>query len=503
MSVNESQHRQIMGTELEWNVGVRQVGKTEFQSLYSGDPGLWKAEVMTNLHLPEGMHQKNNFMSNGSRYYIDIYSHPEYATPENVSFMDLLVSERAGERIFANSLHKFLLHYHNVDEVAVMKRVLDASNVGIGYHFNISEDRTELKDVHDVHPIAWHTATSLPMLGGGHVERFREEGKEYANDEYDYRYSWAQKVLEITRDFNDATTNKRPFINLRDEPHANASKNRRLHLIGNDPHVLDWPAWMLFGTTSLVAAACRQKRMRTLELADSESMARETGLSADSPAAMIGRLATYDLQDRRKYELLVNGEAKKYTANEINTMIMEDAGKVVDMTDEQKAVYEQWEQAVNDREKDVMLLNFRSDAVTKLASLRHIQAKKNRDIDSFTKSDMAYDQRYSTIFRATSKDAHEKTVDEIFDASPVSVLRSMIKHEAVNVDNAQVKKRILEPPTLTRAALRGFMIKNQLALNLSSVNWDYCSFNDGFNEYGSMEQRKFFFEPEDGTERKS
>lgn len=498
MPVNRSEHRQIMGTELEWDVGVRRVGQTEFQSLDSGNPDFWNPAVMTGLHLPEGMQQKNNFMSNGARYYVDINSHPEYATPENTSFKDLLVSERAGERIFANSLHRFLLHYARVDEVAVMKRVLDASGVGVGYHFNISEDRTRIKDIRDIHSVAWHTATSLPMLGGGHIERFQEAGKEYAEGEYDYRYSWAQKVLQIVRDFSDSTTRTRPFINLRDEPHASGSKNWRFHLIGNDPHVLDWPAWMLFGTTSLIVAACRQKRMRSFELADGIGMAKETGLPADSPAAMIGRLATYDLRDDRKYELLVNGTTKRYTANEINKLIMEDAGKVAGMTDEQRAVYEQWEQAADDRDKDVMLLSLRSDGATKLASMRRKHAKSGRDIDSFTERDMAYDQNYSTIFRATSEMAEQKTADEIFDSSPVAVLRSKIRHGTVTIDDAKVKERMLEPPSTTRADLRGFMIKNQVALNLTGVSWNCCKFGNGINENGGMKQRTFFFEPEDG-----
>ena len=41
----------------------------------------------------------NVFLENGSRLYLDVGSHPEYATPECDSLSDLIAHDKAGERI--------------------------------------------------------------------------------------------------------------------------------------------------------------------------------------------------------------------------------------------------------------------------------------------------------------------------------------------------------------------------------------------------------------------
>jgi proteasome accessory factor A len=261
--MSELFHRQIMGTEMEWNVGVRAVGKTEFVSLDRSE-GRWDSGQITTILLPPDMQEVNKFLSNGARFYMDVGTHPEYSTPENISPKDLLVSERAGERVVADVLHRFLLQNELVDEVVLMKRVVDANGESTGYHLNMSEDRKRINAIEDIHPLAMHYAVSLPLLGGGAVERRQRKNAE--EGVYDYRYSWGQKVIEIYRDFSTSTTREKPFINTRNEPHAKESDYWRFHIVGVDPHILDEPAWMLFGTTSLMLAAVRQKRLRRIEL---------------------------------------------------------------------------------------------------------------------------------------------------------------------------------------------------------------------------------------------
>ena len=41
----------------------------------------------------------NVFLQNGARLYLDVGSHPEYATPECDSLYELVVYDKAGERI--------------------------------------------------------------------------------------------------------------------------------------------------------------------------------------------------------------------------------------------------------------------------------------------------------------------------------------------------------------------------------------------------------------------
>src|SRR4028118_892294 len=46
----------------------------------------------------------NVFLENGARLYLDVGSHPKYATPECDSIYDLVVHDKAGERILEQLL---------------------------------------------------------------------------------------------------------------------------------------------------------------------------------------------------------------------------------------------------------------------------------------------------------------------------------------------------------------------------------------------------------------
>ena len=46
----------------------------------------------------------NVFLANGARLYLDVGSHPEYATPECDSLLDLVTHDKAGERILEQLL---------------------------------------------------------------------------------------------------------------------------------------------------------------------------------------------------------------------------------------------------------------------------------------------------------------------------------------------------------------------------------------------------------------
>src|SRR5947209_16019175 len=48
------------------------------------------------------------------------------------------------------------------------------------------------------------------------------------------------------------TMNRRPLVNTRDEPHADASKYRRFNVIIGDSNMSEWATAMKFGTTALV-----------------------------------------------------------------------------------------------------------------------------------------------------------------------------------------------------------------------------------------------------------
>jgi proteasome accessory factor A len=495
---NERTHRQIMGTEIEWNIGVGRVGRQNkgmFVSLDSGNCNTWAASQLVGEYLPEnikyvGSLQNNNFLSNGGRYYIDVGTHPEYATPENSTAKGLVLSELAGERIVAHSLYRMLQHNEHIEEIVAMKRAIDPFGEANGYHLNVSEerqsfDRENIKD--STSPLIWHYASSLPMLGAGTVERYANGPDKDSKDPMTYRYSWGQRVLRIENDINGNTTRNRPFINTRDETLGDAQVMRRVHIVGVDPHILEWPAWMLFGTTSLMLAAARQGRTRKIE----------APMLKPDYATAVAKQATYDLDDAQKYEVVINGKTKHYTTVEINELCWEDASKVVGQTGEQKKVLTEWASALEDRKNNVMNLNGRSDAVTKLARIMGRQARSDRT--NFDESDlMVTDQNYTTIFRAKKADTEKYDAKTLYEKSPAATIRKHYQSAVVGIDEHEKEKAVTEPPRTTRAHIRGYLIRNREALRIKSADWTMCKAVEEDSD-GNEKEIIFKFEPSDGA----
>src|ERR1041385_5526173 len=82
----------------------------------------------------------NVILPNGARYYVD-HAHPEYSTPECASARQLVVHDRAGERIVERSLE--LLHQSLApgQRVTVYKNNTDGKGNSYGTHENYLVDR--------------------------------------------------------------------------------------------------------------------------------------------------------------------------------------------------------------------------------------------------------------------------------------------------------------------------------------------------------------------------
>jgi hypothetical protein len=486
---SEMTHKQIMGTEVEWTAAVRLKGKEDFQTLDgSGDMGSVGRLTTTYLHpgvISNSGLSTNCFLSNGARYYIDINSTPEYATPENTSFAGLVLSELAGERIVAESMRRFVAENDIVEEGILMKRVIDEAGASKGYHMNLSESRKAFVDADmlrkEALPVAIHTATSLPILGGGVVDVYKKDGKDA------YRWSWGQKVLKIWRDFNNTTTTDRPFINERDEPHADAGLYRRFHIIGTDPHILEWAAWMQFGTYSLMLAACRQRKARQLEAV----------APIGAQAAYIAKIATYDADDNYLFKFKKGKNTVMYTANDIQDMYIEDAEKVSGRTAEQDLVLEEWKRAQELRRQDVMKLDGLSDSVTKLNRIRKYMARKGRyDLTDLTVQDLNIDKKYTTTFRATSDQAQKLDVKTIIAMTRPAQLREDHQSPLCHHDELEIDTAVFNPPTTTRAYVRGNAIRTRIT---SSMDWKKYSYEAGMNENNVKIIKEVKLEPLDGA----
>lgn len=183
----------------------------------------------------------NTYLDNGSRLYLDVGSHPEYATAEARDPMDALTNDRAGEmvmRVLALQAQERLREqFGSGTTVHVYKNNVDSAGHSFGCHENYLVRRYV--------PLEMIERQLLPFLitrqlftGAG---RMTEDG-----------FRITQRADFLDEAVSSATTRARPMVNTRDEPHANPDAYRRLHVIIGDSNRSQFATWMKLATTHLV-----------------------------------------------------------------------------------------------------------------------------------------------------------------------------------------------------------------------------------------------------------
>jgi len=165
----------------------------------------------------------NVFLENGARLYLDVGSHPEYATPECDSIHDVVVHDKAGERILEELLigaEQRLRDEGIRGTIYLFKNNTDSAGNSYGCHENYLTSRSD--------EIEKYSEVLIPFLVTRQI--FTGAGKVLQTARGPI-YSIAQRAEHIWEGLSSATTRSRPIINTRDEPHADAEKYRRLHVI--------------------------------------------------------------------------------------------------------------------------------------------------------------------------------------------------------------------------------------------------------------------------------
>ena len=181
----------------------------------------------------------NVFLENGARLYLDVGSHPEYATPECDSIADLVVHDKAGERILESlvrSAEQRLREEGIRGEVYLFKNNTDSAGNSYGCHENYLVERdgdfTKFTDV-----LIPFLVTRQVYAGAGKVLQTARGAM----------YCVSQRAEHIWEGVSSATTRSRPIINTRDEPHADAERFRRLHVIVGDSNMSEYTTFLKVG----------------------------------------------------------------------------------------------------------------------------------------------------------------------------------------------------------------------------------------------------------------
>ncbi len=382
----------------------------------------------------------NVFLENGARLYLDVGSHPEYATPECDNPLDLVTHDKAGERILEGlqlSAEQRLAEEGIRGVVYLFKNNTDSAGNSYGCHENYLTSRRD-DFAHYSEILIPYFVTRQIWAGAGKVFQTARGAT----------YCLSQRAEHIWEGVSSATTRSRPIINTRDEPHADAEKYRRLHVIVGDSNMSEYTTYLKIGATSIV--------LRMLE--DPETKMKD--LTMENPIRAI-REISHDLTCKRKVRL---ASGREMTALDVQSEYLERALEYRDRVGldqyETKAL-EMWEHVLTNLNDDPFKLDRECDWVIKH---KLVESYRTRHEVTLNSPQVALlDLQYHDINRERS--LYYKMQD-----------KGML--ERVTTDEA-IQKAIDEPPQTTRARLRGEFIKAAKEKRRDfTVDWVHLKIND-------------------------
>ncbi|MDO5721069.1 MAG: proteasome accessory factor PafA2 family protein [Actinomycetaceae bacterium] len=197
----------------------------------------------------------NVFLPNGGRIYLDVGAHPEYATAECDRVEELLAQVLAGDRMFAD-LARQADEALAADGVGARVHLLrtneDNHANAFGCHENYSLRRTShFREVADA--LVSFFVTRQILTGAGHLRAGNEDGTRDSSSPA--RFGFSGRSWHIDDAVSSATTRSRPIINTRDEPLADPSQFRRLHVIVGDTNISQSSTALKIVMTDLMLSA--------------------------------------------------------------------------------------------------------------------------------------------------------------------------------------------------------------------------------------------------------
>lgn len=381
----------------------------------------------------------NVFLENGSRLYLDVGSHPEYATPECDSLYDVVAHDKAGERILeglVESAEMRLAEEGIRGDIYLYRNNTDSAGNSYGCHENFLINRnTDFQHIID---------TLIPFLVTRQV--WAGAGK-LLDTSRGTLYSLAQRSEHIWEGSSSATTRSRPIINTRDEPHADAEKYRRLHIIAGDSNMSEYVTYVKIGATAVL-----------LQMLEDEVIFRD--LTLENPIRAI-REISHDMTCRTQVRL-ANG--RKLSALDIQWEYLERVlrySRTSGVSPETERAISMWEHLLTGLEKDPMTLHREVDWVSKYYLMERYKRRHNLELSSPRLA--LIDLNYHDVNRDRGlyyKMEHAGLIDRV-------------------VTDEAIEEAMTTPPGTTRARLRGEFIRAAKAKKRDfTVDWVHLKLND-------------------------
>jgi proteasome accessory factor PafA2 len=378
----------------------------------------------------------NMILTNGARLYVD-HAHPEFAAPEVSDPMDAVIWDKAGERVMEEAA-RYAATVPGAPKLQLYKNNVDGKGASYGTHENYLMARsTPFASI--VTGLTPFFASRQVFTGSGRV------GIGQSGETPGFQLSQRADYMEV--EVGLETTLKRGIINTRDEPHADADKYRRLHVIIGDANLAETATYLKLGTTCLV-----------LDLI--ESGADLSDLQLARPVSAVHAIS-HDPSLEVTVEL---ADGRSITALDLQRIYHERCTELVALDREPDAraqhVLDTWSHVLDLLSGDPMDC---SDLLDWPAKLRLLQGFKDREGLTWAASRLQLvDLQYSDV--RLDKGLYNRLVAR-------GSMQRLVTED-------QVQAAISSPPTDTRAYFRGECLR-RFGKDVAAASWDSVIFDVG------------------------
>ena len=383
----------------------------------------------------------NTVLTNGARLYVD-HAHPEYSSPECRTPLEATLFDCAGEEVLRRALTIANESLESHQAITLYKNNSDGKGNSYGTHENYLVAR-ETDFTHLIRAMVPHFVSRQIFLGAGKVGAETDEGLEH-NPEFQIsqRAEFFEEVVGLE------TTLKRPIINTRDEPHSDAERFRRLHVIIGDANLSQVATMVKLGSTALLLAALEDLGVQVFPspprnpVQALHQFAIDVTLETAVDCEDGRRCTAWDLQDQLWQ--LAHG------------YLLRGGGEALGSLEDVDLVMLQWREMLDGVRDDHAAVDDRVDWIAKLRVIN------------------GYRDRYDLA----AGDARLRAIDlQYHDLRPErSLAQRMGLRQLFTAD--QVREAVHNPPTTTRAYFRGQCVA-RYPDQIAAANWDSVVFDLG------------------------
>ena len=443
MSGSRPLARRIIGVETEYGITCAPTA--------DGPPPMDADHAARELFDPvvQRSRSSNVFTRGGARLYLDVGSHPEFATAECDRLEDVLAQDRAGELVMADLAEKAnarLAATGVPGRIHLLKNNRDAEGNGFGCHENyLVRRRGDFWN--DARTLIPHLVTRQILVGAGHIAAAGDTRR--AADGL-RAYVFSQRADQMWDAVSSATTRARPLINTRDEPHADAERYRRMHVIVGDSNIAQGSTLLKVAAMDLLLDYLEHGgELGDLALADPMRAIRDT------------------CHDMSGGVLLERSDGRTITPLEVQAehlgRLRDHVAQGVEVTALHEAALDLWERGLQAlRLQQPELVDKELDWAVKHRLLTRYCQRHDTDLT---------DPRVSRLALA------------YHDISPGEGLRQRLEGAGLLrrfVDEATCRRAVDTPPATTRARLRGAVVARAEDLRRDvSVDWVGVRLDDG------------------------